>query len=488
MMDALTMLLFWTVIGTVAGIVVGAIPGLTGAMAIALAIPLTYPMEPGPALALLVAMYVGSVSGGLITATLLKIPGTPASIMTTLDAYPMALRGEPRRALVIGILASLVGGIFSWAVLWGISKPVAQASLLLGPFDYFSMVMVALVLITAISKGDLARGFLGLSLGIFIALPGINLATGQQRLTFGMTQLGDGLKELPVLIGLFAVAESIRLASRSLENIGEASAKGGKAPSFREWRTQTGNLVRSSAIGSFVGVLPGIGANIGSLLAYGAAKVTASDRDKFGQGADSAVVASESANNATVGGALVPLIALGIPGSVIDAILLGAFVIHGLQPGPLLFENSPEVVSVIVWSYLFANLLMAVVMYLGLGGLSKLIHVPNYLLVPLVLTFSVVGSFALRNQMFDVWVMLIFGGVGLILDKLRIPLAPVVLGFVLAPIAEQNLVTGLMSTGGHAWPLLTRPISLIFLLISVGLLVGPFLPWRRWFPRGKPLT
>jgi len=478
--DALTAILAWTLIGTLAGILVGAIPGLTGAMAIALTIPLTLGMDRLPALALLVAMYVGSVSGGLITATLLKMPGTPAAIMTTLDAYPMAARGEPRRALLIGILASLVGGLFSWVVLVSISKPLAAISMKLSPFDYLSMVIVALVLITTISKGDLPRGLLVMFLGILIALPGINIATGQQRLTFGIPQLGDGLKQLPVLIGLFAVTESLRLLSRNSGEVEELSADGGKGLTLKEWGQQAVNLVRSSSIGSFIGVLPGIGANIGSLLAYGAAKTSAKDRDQFGSGADSAVVASESANNATVGGALVPLISLGIPGSVIDAILLGAFMIHGLQPGPLLFKNSPDVVSVITWSYLAANLFMVAIMYFGLKLMSKLIHVPKHLLVPSVLTFGVVGCYALRNQMFDVWVMLIFGLLGLLLLRLRIPLAPLVLGFILAPIAEENLVRGLMSTGGHAWPMITSPVSLIFLIISLALLVSPYVPWRKW--------
>ncbi len=327
-------------------------------------------------------------------------------------------------------------------------------------------------------------------LGILIALPGINLATGQQRLTFAIPQMGDGFKQLPVLIGLFAVTGSLRLLGRKTE-AQEMSAEGGKGLSLSEWKGQFPNLIRSSTNGSFIGVFPGIGANIGSLLAYGAAKTSAKDRDTFGQGADSAVVASESANNATVGGALVPLISLGIPGSVIDAILLGAFMIHGLQPGPMLFKNSPDVVSVITWSYLAANVFMIGIMFLGLRPMSKLIHVPKHLLVPAVLTFGVVGAYALRNQMFDVWVMLGFGLVGILLTRLQIPLAPLVLGFILAPIAEGNLVRGLMSSGGHAWPLLTSPVSLIFLLISVALLISPYIPWRkipwrRWRERFLP--
>ncbi|MEM0970164.1 MAG: tripartite tricarboxylate transporter permease, partial [Verrucomicrobiota bacterium] len=324
-------LLIWIVAGTALGITVGAIPGLTGAMVIALAIPMTFGMEPEAAMALLVSMYVGSVSGGLMTATLLKMPGTPSSIMTTLDAYPMANKGQPRRALSIGILASLVGGVFSWGVLVLLARPIALVSLKMGPMDTFALVMLALALVVAISRGNLLGGFLSLALGMLFALPGVDPATGQTRLTLGFAPLGDGLKQLPVLIGLFALPEALRMAASSGD--GESvEGKGGSLLSLSEWRKQVANLVRSSSIGSFIGVLPGIGANIGSLLAYGAAKSAAADRDRFGEGAESAIVASESANNATVGGALVPLVSLGIPGSVIDAILLTAFIIHGLQP------------------------------------------------------------------------------------------------------------------------------------------------------------
>ncbi|MEM7012736.1 MAG: tripartite tricarboxylate transporter permease, partial [Verrucomicrobiota bacterium] len=342
----------WILIGTIVGIIVGAIPGLTGAMAIALTVPLTYGMEPSAALALLVSMYVGSVSGGLITATLLKIPGTPASVVTTLDAHPMAMGARPRRALALGVMSSLIGGVAAWFVLVALSRPISEVASALHPFDIFSLVMVSLVLVAVISKGNMLAGLLSAALGMLCALPRLNPATGEPRLTFGAPALSDGLELLPVLIGLFAVSEVVRLTVTKPNAESTTVKLGGKTPTWANWKRQITNLIRSSMIGSFVGVLPGIGANIGSLLSYGAAKTTAYDREDFGKGADSGVVASEAANNATVGGALVPLIALGIPGSVIDAILLGALMIHGLQPGPWLFEKSPEVVSTITWSYL----------------------------------------------------------------------------------------------------------------------------------------
>tara|TARA_R110002096_G_scaffold147671_23_gene307848 strand:+ start:4372 stop:5829 length:1458 start_codon:yes stop_codon:yes gene_type:complete len=465
-------LFLWVLVGVSVGITAGAIPGLTGAMAITLTLPLTFSMEPAPALALLVAMYVGSVSGGLITATLFKMPGTPASMMTTLDAFPMAAAGKPRRALALGIGASLIGGLLSWVVLVALARPIAGMAVKMHPFDYFGLVLLAFVLIAAISKGDLIRGLLSVFLGMLFALPGANPANPQPRLTWGFSELDDGFRLLPVLIGLFAVSEAILLVSKSKDGEQRITGSGGILPQFREWKAQWVNLIRSSMIGSFVGVLPGIGANIGSLLAYGAAKSVAKDREVFGKGADSAVVASESANNATVGGALVPLIALGIPGSVIDAILLGAFVLHGITPGPLLFDDNPEIVQTITGSYLVANLVMFVAMWFGVGLVRKLGDIPKAILIPAILTFCVVGSFALANRMFDVWVMLAFGILGLVMTKFRIPIAPFVLGFVLQPLAEVNLVQGLAISG--PLELIARPssgalviLSLVFLGVSI---------------------
>ena len=471
-------LFIWVLLGVTVGIIVGALPGLTGAMAIALTLPLTFAMEADAALALLVAMYVGSVSGGLVTATLLRMPGTPASIMTTLDAYPMAAGGQPRRALGLGIIASFIGGVFAWGVLVGLAQPVASLALKMHPLDLFALVMIALALVSAISCGDMVRGLFAAFLGMALAMPGINPASGELRWTFGFHQLADGLKLLPVLIGLFAISQAIRMIAVNDKDTTLLASSGGSLPRLAEWIKLVPNIVRSSAIGSFIGVLPGIGANIASLLAYGSSKALSKQPEQFGKGCDEGVVASESANNASVGGALVPLVALGIPGSVIDAILLGAFVIHGLQPGPLLFENNPETVTTISNAYLLANVLMVVVMLGALRWLPLLMRMSKSILLPAVLVFCVVGSYALANRIFDVWVMLAFGALGLLLEKYRIPLAPLVLGFVLAPLAEENLVIGLMMSGEGLTSLFTRPVSAVLLIVAFVILVVPVLRRR----------
>ena len=360
------------VVGVTLGITVGAIPGLTGAMLISLSVPLTFSMDGQSALTLLVAMYVGSVSGGLITATLLRMPGTPASVITTLDGYPMAQSGRAGRALALGIGASFVGGLLSWGALALVTRPIARMSTALGPFEYFALVLMALVLVIGVSGNSLTRGALSCSLGILCALPGTAPGSGELRLTFGFSELDDGFKPLTVLIGLFALS---RIFAPADKVTGTGSASGSLLLNWSEWKPQLFNLFRSGAIGTGVGILPGIGANIGSLIAYSTARSSSKTPDRFGKGCDEGIVASESANNATVGGALVPLMALGIPGSVIDAILLGAFVIHGLQPGPMLFENEPEVVRTVISTYLWANVAMFLIMLLTARWIARLASV-----------------------------------------------------------------------------------------------------------------
>jgi len=441
-------------------------------------------MVPDQALILLVSMYVGSVSGGLISATLLRMPGTPASIMTTLDGYPMAKAGKPGRALGLGITSSLVGGLISFVFLILLAKPMAAASTRFGPFEFFSLVLMALVLIASIGGKSLSRSLLAGFLGIFAAMPGIAASTGEARLTFGFTKMNDGFKLLPVLIGLFAISQIID-DILNIDARGERvkMSRAGLLLGAKDWAAHWFNMLRSSVIGTWIGILPGIGANIGSVSAYSVAKSFSKKPDAFGTGSEEGIVASESANNATVGGALIPLISMGIPGSVIDAILLGAMVIHGLRPGPMLFDQSPTIVYTIMGTYLLANLAMAGIMMISVGWLAKLADVPRTLLLPVILPLCVIGSFALSNRMFDVWVMLGFGVIGFAMERYKIPLAPFVIGFVLGPIAEEKLSAGLMSSAGSFLPIITRPISATFIVISILLLVIPLV--RRYRSKGR---
>ncbi|WMS43667.1 tripartite tricarboxylate transporter permease [Acuticoccus sp. MNP-M23] len=474
-------------LGTVLGIVVGAIPGLSGAMLIALTLPLTFYMEPVNAIVLLIGMYVGSITGGLITATMLRMPGTPSNVVTTFDGHPMAESGRPGRALGLGISASFVGGLVSWVVLLFLAKPLSVWATRFGPFEYFTLIMMAMVLIASVSQGSMVKGLIAGFLGMLVSMPGVDPSAGQPRMTWDWYMLNGGLKLLPVLIGVFAVSQIIGdmvAIGKTIKRV--ESSMTGLFMSLKDWRDQAFNLIRSSLIGTFVGILPGIGASIGSILAYTSAKNMSRTPEKFGKGSEEGIVASEAANNATVGGALIPLIAMGIPGSVIDAILIGALMIHSLQPGPTLFITNPEVVWAMIASCLVATIMMYGVMMGAVRYVAMVMYIPRVYLLPVILVFCIVGAFALDNTMFDVWVMLIFGVVGFAMEKAGFPLGPFVIGFVLAPLMESKLRTGLMMTNGSLEPMFTRPLPIIFLIIAVILLIMPFFrSWRERQFRGR---
>ena len=455
-------------IGVLLGIVVGSIPGLTTTMLITLTLPLTFFMESVNAVTLLIGMYVGGISGSQIAATLLRMPGTPASIMTTFDGYPMAQQGKSERALGLGITASFVGGFVSWIFLAALSPPLAKLALTFGPWEYFTMVLMALVMLASLSQGSLVKGLIAACLGMMVHLPGVDPSIGQMRLTFGFESLESGLSLMPVLIGAFAVSQIFKDiinidAKPPNVNVGRKNM----FLSFGDIKKHSLNFVRSSVIGTWVGLLPGIGANIAAMLSYSTAKNSSKEPEKFGTGHEPGVVAAETANNASIGGALIPLITMGIPGSVVDAILIGALIIHNLEPGPLLFSTNPEIAYGVITAYLIGNIIMFGIMMFAVVHIAKVLYVPRAYLLSAILMFCVIGIFAVGNSFFDVWVMMVFGAVGFIMERTKMPLGPFVIGFVLSPIAEAQLRSGLMSTEGSIEPLFTRPFAATFLAISV---------------------
>jgi putative tricarboxylic transport membrane protein len=472
---------FFMVLGTILGIIVGAIPGLTSAMLIALTLPLTYYMSPVNAMVLLISMYVGGITGGQIGSILLGMPGTPSAVITTFDGYPMAKAGKPGRALGLGIGASFFGGLVSWIFLVLLARPLSEIAVRFSPFEYFTLVLMAMVLIASISQGTMIKGLLSGFLGMLVAMPGVDPSAGRVRLTFGFHEMDAGFKLLPVLMGVFAVGQIINeiVSVERRVSLIKMSMKG-IIMSLKDWKSQAFNLLRSSFIGTWVGILPAIGGNIGSVLSYTAAKNMSKNPERYGKGAEEGIVASEAANNATIGGALVPLIAMGIPGSVVTIFLLAALLVHGIQPGPLLFPSNPEIVYTIFATMLVSNIFMFLIMTGTIKFIAKVSTVPKAYLLPVILVFCIIGSYAQANRMFDVWVLLIFGVVGFVMRKASIPTAPFVIGLVLTPIAEQNFRSGLMISGGSLLPLVTRPVSLIFLLISVLFLIWPLITaWRR---------
>lgn len=454
--------------GVTIGIAVGVMPGITAGMLMALTLPFTYGMKSVDAIVMLVAMFVGGVSGGLITATLMRIPGEPNAIMTTLDGYPLAKKGFPGRALGLGNTASIVGGGLSWVALVLLTQPLAKLAVLFGPWEYFALVTTALVLIASLSRGSFLKGMIAALLGIVLAMPGVDTTSGLVRLTFGLDALTNGFQLLPVVVGLFAlsqiVADTLHI-EQGTDHI-RANMKGIML-SLRDYVVHGWNMLRSSLIGIWIGILPGVGATVASIAAYTTAKNLSKTPEQFGTGSEEAIVAAESANNATTGGTLIPLLALGIPGGLADAILLAALIIHDLRPGPLLYTTSPEIVNAIMATHLTAHVLMFVMMTVGCVIFARLMLVPRAFLFPIVIVFCVLGAYAPDSQMSDVWIMLAFGGVGLAMEYARFPLAPFVVGFVLAPLAEGKLRSGLMMSAGSIEPLFTRPISLGLICVAM---------------------
>jgi len=473
--DALTF--FYIVLGVVLGIVVGAIPGLTASMLIALTLPLTFSMGAIDAISLLVAMYVGGAAGSLITAILIRMPGTPASVMTTLDGYPMTQKGLAGLALSLGIGASFMGSVISWVFLILLARPLSELAVNFTDFDFFAMVVMALFLIVLLSKGNMLKGLIAGLLGVLVALPGIDPIGGNYRFTFGVVALRDGFALLPVLVGLFAGSQILNELICPSESSGLAGAQKTQASvrlRRRDLQRHWGTVLRSSVIGTWIGILPGVGANIGSAVAYSVAKTFSSTPEEFGNGCEEGVVASESANNATVGGALVPLISLGIPGSIVDALLLGGLIIHGLQPGPNLFRNSPDFVYAIFGTMLLASVLMLIVMYFTTAWIAKIAMVPPKFLLPALVVLSIVGSFTLANNWTNVVVMLAFSVVGFFLERNNYSLAPFVIGLVLAPIAETSFRAATMYTDGQMVPLIFTLVPMVSVALTIVMTVFMF--------------
>jgi putative tricarboxylic transport membrane protein len=466
-------------IGTLLGIIVGALPGLTGGALLALSLPFTYRMSSVDAVILMTSMYVGGISGGLITATLMRIPGEPSAVVTTLDGFPMARSGRPGRALGLGISASLIGGALSWVALVTLSPTMARLALVFGPFENFALVLMALVLIATLSQGSVVKGLLSGLLGMLVSFPGIDETSGQKRLTFGFTALDGGFSNLAVILGVFAISQVLADAMHAKQRFDrlDPSIKGiFLSPS--DYVRQAWNIVRSAIIGIWIGILPGVGASISSIVAYSTAKNMSKTPEKFGTGFDDGIVAAETANNANTGGALIPMITLGIPGSPAASILLAALLMHNLQPGPTLFTNAPEVVNALMASHLLSHIVMYGMMVAGCLLIARLMYIQRAYVLPIIIVLCVVGALAENGRTFDIWTTVAFGVIGFALELAAVPLGPFVIGLILAPLAEGQLRAGLMASDGSLLPLVQRPMAFGFLIVSALMFVWPF--WRDW--------
>lgn len=459
-------------VATFAGIVAAAIPGFTITMAIVLTLPLTFAMPPMQGIAVMLSVYVGGLSGGLFSAALLGIPGTPSSVATTFDAFPMARQGNPGKALSLGLFASFIGSIISIIVLIVAAPPLALLAVKLGPWEYFALIVFALTIIASLVGDSLIRGLIAGLIGIGIATIGPDPLMGRERFTFGYEILTAGVPFLVVLIGMYAMSQLLS----ELESKGGTNQSSGTLISgdMRPHLLQTVkdiilkpvNVIRSSLIGVFIGAVPGAGSSISNLLAYDQAKRASKHPETFGKGEPQGVVASESGNSSTVGGSMIPLIALGIPGSPADAVLMAAIMVHGISIGPRLILDYPDLVYSMFIAMAIASIFMLFIGVILMRAFLRLLNVPKYIVVPVVLACCAIGTYTLNNRLSDLYLLACIGTVGYLLKKLDYPLAPLALGVVLGPIAETNLRRAFQTSAD--WTLFfTRPISALLLALAV---------------------
>ncbi|WP_099825439.1 tripartite tricarboxylate transporter permease [Oceaniglobus indicus] len=463
------------------GFVGGALPGISGVILVVILLPVTYSMEPTGAFMLLTAIYASSVFSGLITAILYRAPGTPEAVMTAIDGYPMTQRGEAGKALGIGILSSAVGGMFGTIVLVVATPFLADMALRFSSPEFFALAVLGLTVVASLG-GNLLLGLIGVCIGLMVASVGIDPLTGTIRFTFGSLHLMGGVNLIPVIIGLFAISEVLK---RCQEGDVHLAAKSFKIkildwPVIRQIRT---TIIRSSILGTAIGILPGIGASTAAMVSYSETVRWSKDRSRFGKGAPEGIAAPEAANNAAAMGALVPLFALGIPGSGTTAVILGAFIVHGLTPGPTFMAGNSDLIYAVFVGLLLVNVMILVFSKPFIAVLSKVLDVPYSVLGPIIVICCVVGTYSVQNSMMDVWLMLGFGVAGFLLEKIGFPLVAIILGVVLGPIAESELRRSLALSQGDPSIFVTRPISAILLLIAVALVAGtivaPILRRRR---------
>ena len=463
-------------LGVVAGIIFGAIPGMTATMAVAVFLPMTYAYDLNMALYLLLGLYVGGISGGLVPAILINIPGTPSSITTTFDGYPMAKRGEGERALKIGILSSFIGGMISLICLWLFTPMLSAAALKFSAVEKFLIILFALTVIAALSKGQMLRGVFAGFLGVLTSLIGMFSVNNAYRMVPAMfkSKMQDGFQLLPVLIGLFAIAQIFEEAEEGMRfkiDKVDGEMNGNTKFSLKDFKGQGVNLVRSALIGTFMGVLPGVGGSAASILAYAQAKNFSKHPELLGTGVAEGLVASESSNNGLTGGALIPLLSLGIPGDSTTAVLISAFMLQGVQVGPLFITQNPQTWNTILLALLTCNILMFICMFYPIKWISKIIYIPRQRMYPVIIMICIVGAYATKNgRIFDVWALLIFGIVGYIFGKIKIPASCYLIGFILGKDLENYFIQAVSASNGSLGVFFTRPIGLfIWLLIIISI-------------------
>ncbi len=473
--------------GVTAGIFIGAIPGLTATMSVALLVPVTFKMNPVAGLAMLIGVYKGGIYGGSITAILINTPGTPAAAATALDGYPLAKKGKGVKALKMAIYASVIADIFSDIVLILVAAPLAIVALKLGPPELTTLLILALTIVGLVSGKSLIKGLLVASLGLLFSTVGMDFMTGTTRFAFGSLEMAKGLPLIPVLIGLFAIPEILIQAEERARGPGSVVLK--KSPraednrvSLQEMKASIKTIFRSAIVGTFIGAIPGIGSVISSFISYGMAKRGSKNPEEFGEGSLEGVAAAEAGNNAVCGATLIPLLTLGIPGDSITAVMLGAFLIQGLVPGPELIGKHGDVIYGVFVALIVGNIANLIIANAGIRFFARIAGTSKTIVFPVVCILCVVGSYAIQNSLFDVKTMLFFGVLGYFMRKFDFPIPPLLIAFILGPMVEDPLRQSLIISGGNPVIFFTSPIALAFIVLT-GLSIFAVV-WRQI--KGRP--
>lgn len=457
------------ILGMIIGLLAGVLPGLTVVMGVILILPFTYPMDATNAIIILTAIYIGGTYGGAFTSILFKIPGEPIHVPLLWDGYPMARKGLAAKALGWTLYGAIGGGTVAAIIMVLVSEPFAKVALSFSTPEYFAIVFLGLTSVIVLGTGSVRQAVVSLALGLLVATVGVDDIYGAERFTFGSPILRDGIDYLTVMVGTYAVAEVLSrleegFVSPTLQQVGKISTS---FPTFAEFRLRLGLFFRSIGIGTIIGAVPGAGATVASFVSYGVEKQYGKNRQEMGKGAPEGIMASQTAATASVGGALIPLLTLGIPGSGCTAVILGAFLLHGIQPGPQVFTASPGMVYAIYASVFVSMAVMAAIGYFAVKPLCKVLDAPEAVTSGFIMVLCFIGAFTIRNNISDVWMMVIFGLIGYFMERYNYPIAPMVLGSILGPLAERAFMTTMISYSNDWTVFFTRPISGIVMLISL---------------------
>jgi putative tricarboxylic transport membrane protein len=469
------MLLLLIVLATLGGILVGALPGLNATNGVALLLPFTITMEPIAAIAVLTTIYCAATFAGAVTAILINTPGTSASATTCLDGYPLAQRGEAGRALGMAAVSSTIGGIISVLCLMAAAPLLAGAAYKFAPPEYFALTVFGLSMLASIGEESSIKSIMSGAFGVLLATVGIDLLTTVERFTFGMNELTEGIGFVPVMIGVFGIAELLAQAGQLGIVRERITLRAIQLPSKADYQKTWKAILRSSGIGTFIGILPAEGATIASMIGYNEAKRWSKTPEEFGKGSIEGIAGSEAANNSATGGAMVPTLALGIPGSPTAAVILAGLMVHGLRPGPTMFTEQSTFVFAIFWSMLLVNVLFFFVGLYGARIFARATLIPLTILWPMVFLFSIVGAYALDQSMIDVWIALIFGVIGYLMRRYGFSVVSLAIGLILGGMLEKRLGQSMVMLDEQWWLIATRPLSLFFLVLTVLALAGPSL-------------